>query len=351
MTYYQVAGGVFVAWGTGLPRIGHADLPLDLYEVSSDVVSLLTSFTEPADVDAVLSRLALDDSTCALMRHALEDLHKAGILMNVGAGSAGTGVPSSIARERLREPGQEVARAVELYPDITALHPGFAETYQRFLNKTLTSLPMAYAFSQALRYVMRVGLPGAVVECGVWRGGSMALAASVLMEAGVADRELWLYDTFEWSWEQAGEFDRISLAPGLDIGADDLAPGPPDHFVEETSLRDVIALLDSTGYPPQLIRAVPGLVQDTLPGSAPDRIAVLRLDTDLYESTRHELVELYPRLLPGGVLIVDDYGKFDGATAAVDDYLRGVGDEPLLHRVDTQGRVAVKPGRLDGPGA
>ena len=88
-----------------------------------------------------------------------------------------------------------------------------------------------------------------------------------------------------------------------------------------------------------------GLVQTTIPAQAPDRIALLRLDTDLYDSTLHELEHLYPRLTTGGVLIVDDYGKIAGATKAVDEYFAALAHPPLLQRIDVQGRIAVKPDR------
>jgi hypothetical protein len=96
-------------------------------------------------------------------------------------------------------------------------------------------------------------------------------------------------------------------------------------------------------YPAERITAVPGRVQDTLPGAATGEIALLRLDTDFYESTRHELEHLYPRLVPGGVLLVDDYGRVPGCTRAVDEYFTEHGPAPLLHRVDVQGRIGVKP--------
>jgi O-methyltransferase len=96
----------------------------------------------------------------------------------------------------------------------------------------------------------------------------------------------------------------------------------------------------STGYPPGQVTYVEGLVEETIPRSSPDRIAVLRLDTDWHESTRHELVELYPRLEHGGVLIVDDYGHFAGARKAVDEYFAG--DPILLSRIDYTGPMAVK---------
>ena len=80
----------------------------------------------------------------------------------------------------------------------------------------------------------------------------------------------------------------------------------------------------------------------TIPGEAPDRLALLRLDTDWYESTRHELVHLYPRLEKGGVLIIDDYGHWEGARRAVDEYFAHNPPPLLLARVDYAGRIAIK---------
>jgi hypothetical protein len=90
------------------------------------------------------------------------------------------------------------------------------------------------------------------------------------------------------------------------------------------------------------VRFVAGRVEDTLPARAPERIAILRLDTDWYESTRHELVHLFPRLSAGGVLIIDDYGHWQGARRAVDEYLEETGVRLLLNRIDTTGRIGVK---------
>jgi O-methyltransferase len=89
-------------------------------------------------------------------------------------------------------------------------------------------------------------------------------------------------------------------------------------------------------------RLVKGKVEDTVPKNAPEKIALLRLDTDWYESTRHELVHLFPRLVPGGVLIIDDYGHWQGARKAVDEYIAGNQVKILLNRVDYTGRIGVK---------
>jgi len=105
-------------------------------------------------------------------------------------------------------------------------------------------------------------------------------------------------------------------------------------------LEEVKRNMEATGYPPAQISYIKGKVEDTLPAEAPAQIAVLRLDTDWYESTRHELVHLYPRLSPGGVLIIDDYGYWTGARKAVDEYFR---DSLFLGRIDDTGRIAIKP--------
>jgi hypothetical protein len=100
--------------------------------------------------------------------------------------------------------------------------------------------------------------------------------------------------------------------------------------------------VESTGYPPERIHLIEGRVEDTLPATAPDRLALLRLDTDWYASTRHELLHLYPLLGDGGVLIVDDYGHYEGARQAVDEYFAERGETVLLQRIDYTGRMAVK---------
>ena len=102
-------------------------------------------------------------------------------------------------------------------------------------------------------------------------------------------------------------------------------------------------MLYETGYPEEKIHFVQGRVEETIPASAPDSISLLRLDTDWYESTKHELVHLFPRLSPSGVIIIDDYGHWKGCRKAVDEYF-DTGDHPqlLLNRVDYSCRIAVK---------
>jgi hypothetical protein len=98
----------------------------------------------------------------------------------------------------------------------------------------------------------------------------------------------------------------------------------------------------TTGYPMDRVRLVEGPVEETLPDAAPAEIALLRLDTDWYASTRAEMQHLYPRLVPGGVLVIDDYGHYAGARQAVDEALEERGERLLLHRIDYTGRIAIR---------
>ncbi|WP_433192020.1 TylF/MycF/NovP-related O-methyltransferase [Nocardia sp. CA-107356] len=209
-------------------------------------------------------------------------------------------------------------------------------------HATQTSVPMSYSLRLATRYIVAAGIAGDVVECGVWRGGSAAIAAATLAEAGELSRTVWLYDTFNWTWDTPLDVDELQLPSG-DMKLADLLASVTDSVQEEGSDQaSVLETVSATGYPRDRLRCVQGLVQDTIPGEAPEAIALLRLDTDLYDSTRHELEYLYPRLAVGGVLILDDYGKYSGATKAVDEYFAKLDEPMLLHRIDTQGRIGVK---------
>jgi O-methyltransferase len=208
---------------------------------------------------------------------------------------------------------------------------------ERALPYTMTGEPRLQALVDAVRHVVAAGIPGAFAECGVWRGGSVLAMLLTLLDAGATDRDVHLYDTFE-GMPEPGEHDGSAREAWHAAGA------WPEMFGPEVFSEDAVrAMLLESGYPPERIHVVRGRVEDTIPAQAPEQLAIVRLDTDWYESTRHELEQLYPRLAPGGVLIVDDYGHWEGARRAVDEYFAAYPPRPLLHRVDYSCRVAVKP--------
>jgi O-methyltransferase len=212
---------------------------------------------------------------------------------------------------------------------------------------TLASPERIVATADAVAHVVDRAVPGALVECGVWRGGSVLAMVLTLQQLGVTDRDVYLYDTFSGMTAPTDE-DTSSFDPPA-RGTFDRARSEGRRawdflFGEEVFGRDQVeALLHATGYPTERIHLVVGPVEETLPGQAPEAVAVLRLDTDWYESTRHEMEHLYPRVSQGGVLIVDDYGHWDGARKAVEEYFDAHGQRPLLARTDYTGRLAVKP--------
>jgi hypothetical protein len=222
------------------------------------------------------------------------------------------------------------------------LEPEFIELYELCREQTMTSIERMYALYTATRYVIENQIPGDFVECGVWRGGSVMLIAHTLLRLGKTDRGLWLYDTFDGMpppsvedvQEMSGRSASEILAEHEKSGDDPFWGIAPRASVEANLLR--------TRYPIDRIRFIEGEVQTTIPSHAPEQIALLRLDTDWYASTRHELQHLYPRVATGGLLIVDDYGYWRGARKATDEYLASLPIRPLLHRIDYTGRICVK---------
>ena len=219
--------------------------------------------------------------------------------------------------------------------------PEFGELWELVRQRTMTSHPKAYGLYQAVRYIVGNNIPGDIVECGVWRGGAMLAVAHQLVGLGSVERDLYLFDTYEGMTQPTARDVQISTNQSA---RQRLLTADSDSLVWAiASLEDVRAGFAHVAYPTDRIHFVKGPVEDTLPGRAPDEIAILRLDTDWYESTRHELEHLYRRLVPGGVLILDDYGYWQGAKDAVDEFLATTG-EPLLMLRAATGRIAVKPG-------
>lgn len=207
--------------------------------------------------------------------------------------------------------------------------------------KTMVMLEGIAELINAVTQIATRKIPGDIAECGVWRGGSMMVVALTLLSKGDTSRELYLYDTFE------------GMPPPTDN--DKRFDGQTaSHLLEKdpkgtgiwcyASLDEVRENLFSTGYPKDKIHFVKGKVQDSIPRTLPSSLALLRLDTDWYESTKHELTHLFPILKKGGILILDDYGHWQGQRKAVDEFFPWRGENMILHRMGFSGRIGVRLG-------
>lgn len=259
--------------------------------------------------------------------------------------TSGFGISAIIKglRRIVRSTGFDLVRyrrddQVGISPDYDEL---IVETIRLVRPFTQTSPQRIASLCDAIRYIVKAQIPGDIVECGVWRGGSMVAIARTLLETGDTARNLFLYDTFE-GMPQPGEKDVTYSGTSASTLMHQSRKDDSLSIWCYAPLEQVKSLVCGVGYPREKIHFVQGKVEDTISHIVPERIALLRLDTDWYESTRHELIHLFPRLSKGGVLIVDDYGHWQGSRQAVDDYLAESGAKLLLNRIDYTGRIALK---------
>ena len=215
------------------------------------------------------------------------------------------------------------------------------EILQRVAPYTMTSAECQMALIQSVRHVVANRIEGCFVECGVWRGGNAMIAALALTQMGDTKRDLYLFDTFQ-GMTPPSEHD-------IDIHGDSAAvrlerdPQRESAFWAIAGIDEVRKNVSSTPYPSNRVHYVEGPVELTIPANIPaEPIAVLRLDTDWYQSTKHELSHLYARIAPGGILIVDDYGHWQGAKKAVDEFFASHQRPVFLHRIDYTARLILK---------
>lgn len=219
-------------------------------------------------------------------------------------------------------------------PDVEAGRARFvADFLSHYIQgRAVTMLPRARLdhLQACIEDVLRCGVPGDLMEAGVWRGGAAILMRALLKVHGVADRSVWVADSFQGLPEpDATRFPKESMVYHGPVMRDAFQRLAVGMEVVKTNFSNY-CMLD------ERVRFLPGWFKDSLPCAAIDRLAVLRLDCDYYESTRDCLVHLYDRLSPGGYLIVDDYGEDDwtDCRAAVDGFRADRGITDPMVRVD-----------------
>ncbi len=205
----------------------------------------------------------------------------------------------------------------------------------------MTSLERLKSLSDAVSYVVENGIEGDFVECGTWKGGSVMCMQKKLISLNKNDRNFWVFDTFE-GMPEPEEIDKTfnnTSAKKL-LEADDKKETTIWSF---SNFEETTGNILSIGYPKEKINFIKGMVEDTIPTTPIESIALLRLDTDWYSSTKLELEHLYPKLVKGGILIIDDYGHWEGCKKAVDEYFSINKIPVFMSRIDYTGRLIVKP--------
>jgi hypothetical protein len=211
----------------------------------------------------------------------------------------------------------------------------FMELFRMVEPFTMTGLERSYALYKALQFLHQHKVMGDLVECGVWRGGSCMLMSYFFQSVGDTSRRIFLYDTFEGM-----------TRPSEADGDQERREWEQQRTTDDSStwclspLDEVKENMRRTGYPEQQLFFVKGKVEDTLPGTLPGEISLLRLDTDWYASTLHELQHLFPLLVKNGFLLIDDYGVWQGAQKATDEYFNC--SPYFLQRIDSSGRLLIK---------
>ena len=232
---------------------------------------------------------------------------------------------------RIRDPRLVVSHAfrkiVEVYDLVSPSE--FSTLYRRIRDITHCSNARLRGLHRAVKYVVGEDIPGDIVECGTALGESAALMGLTLKQLGGSERKLWVFDTFEGlpaPTTDDPDFEMAKLFTGYHRG----------------SIEDVGASFKRLKIDGQT-ELVKGLFQETLPDTKIEKIAVLHLDGDWYESVKSCLENLYDKVAEGGVIQIDDYGFWKGAGKAVDEFFVRRSITPKLKRLDYSGRQFIKP--------
>lgn len=216
----------------------------------------------------------------------------------------------------------------------------FRPIYNLCKEYTICSVSPMFALYKSIEYLVKNNIQGDFVECGVYKGGSAMLMAHTLRYFNKTSRKIYLYDTFEGM--------SPPTARDVSINGNDasILLNKGDKITNQAwcfcPIEEVTKNMESTGYPVENLIFVKGKVEDTIPGIMPNNIALLRLDTDWYESTKHELQHLFPLLSHDGVLIIDDYGYWRGSRDAVNEYFKSISTNLFFSRIDSTVRVCIK---------
>ena len=216
---------------------------------------------------------------------------------------------------------------------------------QSVKNRTMTSESSLYNLIEAVRYIELNKIEGDFVECGVWRGGSIIAVLKTLESVYSFEREIYLYDTFEGMTKPINVDKSFLGSSAIDVLHKSRIGRRTQHqagVIAYSTLSDVRTGIEETNYPSSKIHYIVGDVIETLKSSSHKKIALLRLDTDWYESTKAELEHLWDSVSSGGIVILDDYDYWQGARKAVDEFFQKRGINLFKMKLTSGGRIIIK---------
>jgi O-methyltransferase len=190
------------------------------------------------------------------------------------------------------------------------------------IGYTMTGLRRLDNLQECVERVLADGIPGDLAETGVWRGGSVIFMRALLRVHGVTDRTVWAADSFQGMPRPKSENDGLDLSQLAYLNV---------------SLEEVQANVARFGQLDDQVRFIKGWFADTLPNAPIQRLALLRLDGDLYSSTMDALNALYHKLAPGGFVIVDDYHSWPSCHRAVSEFRAAHGITAPIQEIDGSG--------------
>lgn len=263
---------------------------------------------------AILSASLYDESCWRIVEGPmLHDLEKAGLI-----GRAKAKVKYAVIR-MLRKNGFVLMRP---QPFDATLREGGLDW--PFFGYTMIGQKRLDNIQYAVETVLSEDIPGDFMETGVWRGGAVLLMKAILDAHSVTDRAVWCADSFE-GLPPPNETDR-AISDSADFS---------DRAFLAVSKEQVEANFRRFDLLDENVKFLKGWFSDTLPTAPIEKLAVLRLDGDLYESTMDALVNLYPKLQPGGFLIIDDYASWAGCKQAITDYRANHGITVEVQMIDS----------------
>jgi O-methyltransferase len=262
--------------------------------------------------------------------------------------------PKTVLKNMASRLGLEIRRKPTVQPQSRSQPPdGFDGAYQLVQDHTMVAREGLSCLYNQVVFCERNALPGDYVECGVWKGGSVGIMALANLKHGKSRRQIHLFDAFddicepdaavdgERAVREVREWSKSAQTQGR------LVPvrGIYDRFGGHGTLEGNRRLLEKVvGYPAERLHFYQGWFQETLPLHSPKitNIAVLRVDADWYASTSVCLDHLYNKVVPGGFVIIDDYGAYDGCRKAVDEFISKLGKPVYLNEVNSEIRYLIK---------